>query len=109
MYVKCDAPKNATKCKKRELKPEKVKEKVEKPEKELKMKTVELKVTGMKCVHCEANVAKALEKVEGVEKAIADRTHDRVLIRLTGEEVDENAIKSALAELEGKTYEGIVE
>lgn len=87
----------------------KVKEKVEKPEKELKMKTVELKVTGMKCVHCEANVAKALEKVEGVEKAIADRTHDRVLIRLTGEEVDENAIKSALAELEGKTYEGIVE
>ena len=95
--------------KKRELKPEKVKEKVEKPEKELKMKTVELKVTGMKCVHCEANVAKALEKVEGVEKAIADRTHDRVLIRLIGEEVDENAIKSALAELEGKTYEGIVE
>ena len=38
------------------------------------MKTVELKVTGMHCVHCEANVANLLEKVEGVEKAVADRT-----------------------------------
>ena len=52
------------------------------------MKTVELKVTGMHCVHCEANVANLLEQVEGVEKAVADRTHDRVLVRLTNDDLD---------------------
>ena len=30
------------------------------------MKTIELNVTGMKCVHCEAHVAEAVESVTGV-------------------------------------------
>lgn len=60
------------------------------------MKTIELKVTGMKCVHCEANVAKALESVKGVEKAIADRTHDRVLVRLSDDDADINEMRAAV-------------
>ena len=72
------------------------------------MKTIELKVTGLKCVHCEANVAKALEKVEGVEKAVADRKNDRVLIRVSGESAEEGALRSAVEEA-GFNFEGIVE
>ena len=72
------------------------------------MKTVELKVSGLKCVHCEANVAKVLEQVEGVEKAIADRTHDRVLIRITGDAVEDSALKAAVEE-KGFVFGGIVE
>ena len=54
------------------------------------MKTVELKVTGMHCVHCEANVANLLEK------AVADRTHDRVLVRLTNDDLDVNRLIHAV-------------
>ena len=72
------------------------------------MKTLELKVTGLKCVHCEAGVAKALEQVDGVEKAIADRTHDRVLIRIAGDTVEEAALKAAVDEA-GFVFEGVVE
>ena len=108
MYVKCNAPKNVTKCKKKTgAETRKSKRKSRKNRKGVKNEDSRIK--GNRNEMCAANVAKALEKVEGVEKAIADRTHDRVLIRLTGEEVDENAIKSALSELEGKNYEGIVE
>lgn len=71
------------------------------------MKTIELKVKGMMCVHCEKHVADAIEKVAGVEKAIADRTNDRVLVRLSGESVDESALRAAV-EAEEKEYCGIV-
>ncbi len=60
------------------------------------MKTIELKVTGMHCVRCEAGVAKALESVEGVEKAVADRTHDRVLVRLENDDLDTALLKAAV-------------
>jgi copper chaperone CopZ len=60
------------------------------------MKTVELKVTGMNCVHCEAGVAKALEKVDGVEKAVADHDNDRVLVRLTNDDLDLSLLKAAV-------------
>lgn len=46
------------------------------------MKTIELNVKGMKCVNCEKHVADAIETVAGVEKAVADHNHDRVLVRL---------------------------
>ena len=71
------------------------------------MKTLELKVTGLKCVHCEAGVAKALEQVDGVEKAIADRTNDRVLIRIAGDAVEADALKAAVEDA-GFAFEGIV-
>ena len=60
------------------------------------MKTIELKVTGMHCVRCEAGVAKALEAVEGVEKAVADRTHDRVLVRVTNDDIDVAQLTAAV-------------
>ncbi len=60
------------------------------------MKTVELKVTGMHCVRCEAGVAKAIESVEGVEKAVADHDHDRVLVRLTNDDLDLGLLKAAV-------------
>ena len=37
-----------------------------------------------------------LEKVEGVEKAVADRTHDRVLVRLTNDDLDVNRLIHAV-------------
>ena len=60
------------------------------------MKTIELKVTGMRCVHCEANVAKAIESVDGVEKAVADRSNDRVLVRVKNDNIDLNLLKAAV-------------
>ena len=60
------------------------------------MKTIELKVTGMRCVHCEANVAKAIESVDGVEKAVADRLNDRVLVRVKNDNIDLNLLKAAV-------------
>ncbi|MCR5732293.1 MAG: cation transporter [Sphaerochaetaceae bacterium] len=71
------------------------------------MKTIELKVKGMMCVHCEKHIAEAIEKVAGVEKAIADHDNDRVLVRLAGDSVDEAALKAAV-EGEEKEYCGIV-
>ena len=60
------------------------------------MKTIELNVTGMKCVHCEAHVAEAVESVTGVEKAVADHNHDRVLVRLEDDNADVEAMKRAI-------------
>ena len=73
------------------------------------MKTIELKVTGMQCAHCEAGVAKALESVEGVEKAVADHTTDRVLVRLVKDDLDLSLLKAAVEGKSGKSWkvEGI--
>ena len=60
------------------------------------MKTIELNVKGMKCVNCEKHVADAIETVAGVEKAVADHNHDRVLVRLAEDNVDFDAIKAAV-------------
>lgn len=72
------------------------------------MKTIELKVTGMHCVHCEKHVADAIETVEGVEKAIADHDHDRVLVRLSNDDTDVNAIKAAIENDSDFKFEGVV-
>ncbi|SFB22561.1 copper chaperone [Acetitomaculum ruminis DSM 5522] len=60
------------------------------------MKTIELKVTGMTCKNCERHVADAIETVSGVEKAIADHRHDRVLVRLTDDDASVDAMKAAI-------------
>ncbi|MCF0261861.1 MAG: HAD-IC family P-type ATPase, partial [Sphaerochaetaceae bacterium] len=39
------------------------------PNKEIKMKTVNMKIEGMMCSHCEARVKKALEAIAGVQSA----------------------------------------
>lgn len=58
------------------------------------MKTIELKVTGMKCIHCEEHVQDAIEKVPGVEKAVADHNHDRVLVRLSDDNASVDAMRA---------------
>lgn len=76
------------------------------------MKTIELKVTGMKCVHCEQHVADAIESVAGVEKAVADHNHDRVLVRLSDDNVSLDDMKKAVNDAAGDhswNVEGIVE
>ncbi len=74
------------------------------------MKTVQIKVTGLNCPRCEQHVANELEKIEGVEKAIADRIHNIALVRLSGDDVSEDALRQAVEGGEGHnyTYGGIV-
>ncbi|MBQ6451881.1 MAG: heavy-metal-associated domain-containing protein [Solobacterium sp.] len=73
------------------------------------MKTIELKVTGMHCIHCEKHVADSLEKVAGVEKAVADHNHDRVLVRLSDDNASIEAMKAAVeADDSGFKCEGVV-
>ncbi len=75
------------------------------------MKTVQIRVTGLNCPKCEKHVAEALEQIDGVEKAIADRVHSIALVRLSGDEISEEALKNAVEGNEGHnyTYGGIVD
>lgn len=54
-----------------------------------KHKTVDLKVTGMHCGHCEMSVSKALKAVPGVKDAKADhKTHTASITADEGISVD---------------------
>jgi Cu2+-exporting ATPase len=48
-------------------------------------KTVELKIEGMSCIHCEKRVKKALETIEGVENATVDHKKGIAIVTLTHE------------------------
>jgi len=48
-------------------------------------KTVELRVTGMSCSHCEMRVAKALEAVPGVKDAQADHNQQKAVMTVEGD------------------------
>ena len=43
-------------------------------------RTIELRVTGMSCGHCEMRVSKALASVPGVKEAHADHTRERAVV-----------------------------
>ncbi len=47
--------------------------------------TVELRVTGMSCSHCEMRVAKALEAVPGVKDAQADHNQQKAVVTVQGD------------------------
>lgn len=49
-----------------------------------------LKVEGMTCQHCVANVRKALEEVEQVQEAVPDLASG--LVTVTGDELDRDAL-----------------
>jgi len=67
---------------------------------------MKIAVNGMMCAHCEAHVKKALEAIDGIEKAEA--SHDDNLVTITTtKEVDEALIKAAIADA-GYEYSGIV-
>ena len=56
---------------------------------------MEIIVNGMMCAHCEAHVKKALEKIEGIEEAVANHEENKVTIKTTAN-VDEQLIKDAI-------------
>ncbi len=47
--------------------------------------TIELRVTGMTCSHCEMRVAKALEGVPGVKDAQADHNNQKAVVTVQGD------------------------
>lgn len=70
------------------------------------MSTVELKVKGMTCTHCEMRVRKALEAVEGVESAEADHKAGKATVTLKpGAGVDKKKLVDAVNATELYTAE----
>ena len=59
-----------------------------------------LTVEGMMCEHCEASVRKALEAIDGVESATADRTKNEAVAVLS-KDVSDDVLKAAV---EAKDY-----
>ena len=64
-----------------------------------------IKVNGMMCAHCEANVKKALEELPFVQTASADHEKSEVHMELNAE-MNEEAVKRTIEE-KGYTYLGI--
>ena len=73
----------------------------EKDEKETNTMTKTLKVEGMMCEHCEARVKKALEKVEGVTEAVANKDTKTAVVTLS-QDVPFETLKAAV---EAQDYE----
>jgi len=70
-------------------------------------KEMKITVKGMMCGHCEAHVQKALEAVDGIERAAA--SHEENLVTITStKDIDEAVIK-AVVEDAGYEYVGITE
>ena len=69
--------------------------------KEEETMTKTLKVEGMMCEHCEANVKKALEAIPGVESAVADHNAGTATVTLTSE-VEDDALRAAVEEKDYK-------
>ena len=60
-------------------------------------KTMEIKVKGMMCGHCEAHVKKALEAVEGITCAIP--SHETGIVKITcDKEIPSDTLKSVIEE-----------
>lgn len=55
---------------------------------------IQIKVTGMTCSHCEANVKNNLEKLEGIEQVIADNKSNAV--KITGSGYSMESIKDTI-------------
>ena len=53
-------------------------------------------VRGMSCSHCEAAVREQIEALAGVEAVIVDL--DRKRVEVTGQDLDDAAIRSAIQE-----------
>ena len=65
-----------------------------------KIMEMTVKIEGMMCGHCEANVKKALENLPFVEEAAVSHTEGKAVLKLSGE-ADEAAIRKAV---EDKDY-----
>ncbi len=56
-----------------------------------------IKVSGMSCQHCVSAVAKALEKLEGLEKVVVDLTTNEVSFVNNG--VEREKIRSTISQI----------
>ena len=61
-----------------------------------------LKVEGMMCQHCERHVKEALEKIDGVDSAVANHETNSVLVQLS-KDVAEADFEKAVTDA-GYTY-----
>jgi Cu2+-exporting ATPase len=69
-------------------------------EKEREIITMEktLKVQGMMCCHCEMRVRKALEELDGVEKAVISHESGTAIVTLNKDIADEVLVKTVEAQ-----------
>ncbi len=67
------------------------------------MDGINIKVTGMTCSHCKANVEKNIANIEGIDEVTADPESNQVIVK--GDHIDLNKIKSIVEGL-GYHYEG---
>lgn len=65
--------------------------------------TKTVNIEGMMCAHCEANVKKALEALDGIESAVVSHEAGTAVIELS-KEVDDDLIKQTI---ENKDYKFI--
>lgn len=62
------------------------------------MARTELAVKGMTCGGCERNVSRALERLEGVRGAKADRKAERVVVDHDPAQADEAVLRARIVE-----------
>lgn len=62
-----------------------------------------IKVGGMNCNHCKINVESGLNRIPGIEAAVADIINGEVTLR--GNKIETELIKSVIEEL-GYFYDG---
>jgi len=65
-----------------------------------------IKVEGMTCPHCEANVVRILTKLDGIDKVLADRNTAQV--KISGTKISLDEIAYVITEL-GYQFKGSVE
>jgi len=65
-----------------------------------------INVEGMTCPHCEANVARNLTKLDGIDEVIADRNTAQV--KILGSKINLDEIAGVITEL-GYQFKGIAE
>ncbi len=68
--------------------------KIKEKEEDMKM-TITLKIEGMMCPHCEANVKNTLEGIQGVEQAEVSHKEGTAIVNLNGE-VSAESLKTAV-------------
>jgi uncharacterized protein len=65
-----------------------------------------IKVEGMSCPHCEANIVRNLSKLDGIEEVTADRMMAQV--NISGSHIDLAEIEQIVTDL-GYQYKGILQ
>jgi copper chaperone CopZ len=65
-----------------------------------------IRVEGMSCSHCEANVTRNLSKLEGIDEVIANKDKAQVIIR--GSKIDLSEVERIVTDL-GYQYKGEVQ